>query len=199
MKSKDREVQRLRRHRRVRRSIVGTAERPRLVVHRSSKNMQGHLANDVEGRILLGVSTLAAEVQSAWVPPVAATPETGTAEAGTAEAAASPPAEPEAPSGKKGKKARKEGKEGKSAGPEGRKGGKEGKTGKAGGKAGKDEKKAAAAAGRKTALSRAAGKLLAEKAKAAGITRVVFDRGGYLYHGRVAAFAEGAREGGLEF
>jgi ribosomal protein L18 len=202
MKSKDREVQRLRRHRRVRRSIVGTAERPRLVVHRSSKNMQGHLANDVEGRILLGVSTLAAEVQSAWVPPVAATPETGTAEAGTAEAAASPPAEPEAPSGKKGKKAGKEGKEGKegkSAGPEGRKGGKEGKTGKAGGKAGKDEKKAAAAAGRKTALSRAAGKLLAEKAKAAGITRVVFDRGGYLYHGRVAAFAEGAREGGLEF
>jgi large subunit ribosomal protein L18 len=51
----------------------------------------------------------------------------------------------------------------------------------------------------KTDLSRAAGKLLAERAKAAGITRVVFDRGGYLYHGRVAAFAEGAREGGLEF
>ena len=51
----------------------------------------------------------------------------------------------------------------------------------------------------KTELSRAAGKLLAERAKAAGITRVVFDRGGYLYHGRVAAFAEGAREGGLEF
>ncbi len=51
----------------------------------------------------------------------------------------------------------------------------------------------------KTELSRAAGKLLAERARAAGITRVVFDRGGYLYHGRVAAFAEGAREGGLEF
>ena len=49
------------------------------------------------------------------------------------------------------------------------------------------------------ALARAAGKLLAEKAQAAGITKVVFDRGGYLYHGRVAAFAEGAREGGLEF
>ena len=46
---------------------------------------------------------------------------------------------------------------------------------------------------------RLAGKLIAEKAKAAGVTRVVFDRGGYLYHGRVKAFAEGAREGGLEF
>ena len=46
---------------------------------------------------------------------------------------------------------------------------------------------------------RLAGKLLAEKAKEQGITKVVFDRGGYLYHGRVKAFAEGAREGGLEF
>ncbi len=43
------------------------------------------------------------------------------------------------------------------------------------------------------------GKKVAEKAQAAGIKNVVFDRGGYVYHGRVAALAEGAREGGLEF
>ncbi len=122
-KSKDRETKRLRRHNRIRRSVIGTAARPRLVVHRSLKNMQGHLADDVTGNVLLGVSTGA--------------PELGDLRSS-------------------------------------------------------DE-------GTKTVLARAAGKLLAEKAKAAGITRVVFDRGGYLYHGRIAAFAEGAREGGLEF
>ena len=49
------------------------------------------------------------------------------------------------------------------------------------------------------AAARAVGKLIAERAKAKGIDTVVFDRGGYLYHGRVAELAEGAREGGLEF
>ncbi len=47
--------------------------------------------------------------------------------------------------------------------------------------------------------AKAVGKAAAEKAVAAGIKTIVFDRGGYLYHGRVAALAEGAREGGLEF
>jgi large subunit ribosomal protein L18 len=122
-KSQDREQQRQRRHRRVRRKVVGTAERPRLVVHRSHKNMQGQIADDVSNRVLLGVSTLSPELREL-----------------------------------------RDG----------------------------DESS-------KTALCRAAGKLLAEKARAAGITRVVFDRGGYIYHGRIAAFAEGAREGGLEF
>jgi large subunit ribosomal protein L18 len=122
-KTKDREQHLLRRHRRVRRKVVGSAERPRLVVHRSNKNIQGHLTDDIGGRVLLGISTLSPELRA---------------------------------------------------------------------QRGGDD-------GSKTALSRAAGKLLAEKAKSAGITAVVFDRGGYLYHGRVAAFAEGAREGGLEF
>jgi large subunit ribosomal protein L18 len=122
-KTRDRERQLSRRHRRVRRKVAGTQARPRLVIHRSNKNMQGHIVDDAAGRVLLGISTQATDL---------------------AELRSS------------------------------------------------DE-------GTKSALARAAGKLLAEKAKAAGITKVVFDRGGYLYHGRVAAFAEGAREGGLEF
>lgn len=122
-KLKKREELLRRRHRRVRRKVAGTAARPRLVVHRSLKNIQGHIADDDTGRILLGVSTMAPELR-----------ETRKTEGGT-----------------------------------------------------------------KRGMSKAAGKLLAERAKAAGITQVVFDRGGYMYHGRVAAFAEGAREGGLEF
>jgi len=51
----------------------------------------------------------------------------------------------------------------------------------------------------KVARAKAVGKLIAEKAKAAGVTTVVFDRAGYRYHGRVQAVADGARAGGLEF
>lgn len=53
--------------------------------------------------------------------------------------------------------------------------------------------------GGNVAAATAVGKLVAERAKAKGIENVVFDRGGYLYHGRVQALAEGAREGGLKF
>ena len=122
-KSRDREQLRLRRHARVRRKVEGTTERPRLVVHRSLKNMQAEIADDASGRVLMGISTLDAGLR-----------ETRAAEGST-----------------------------------------------------------------KVALSKAAGKLLAERAKEKGIVRVVFDRGGFLYHGRIAAFAEGAREGGLDF
>jgi large subunit ribosomal protein L18 len=54
------------------------------------------------------------------------------------------------------------------------------------------------ATGNKTAATNV-GRLVAERAKAAGVTKVVFDRGGFLYHGRVAALADAAREAGLEF
>ncbi|MDB5645286.1 50S ribosomal protein L18 [Methylobacterium sp.] len=53
--------------------------------------------------------------------------------------------------------------------------------------------------GADVAAAEAVGKLVAERAKAAGVTQVIFDRSGYLYHGRVKALAEAAREGGLEF
>ena len=53
--------------------------------------------------------------------------------------------------------------------------------------------------GTKTDAAKKVGQVVAERAKAAGNSEVVFDRGGYVYHGRVAALAEGAREGGLQF
>jgi large subunit ribosomal protein L18 len=120
-KVKTREQRRERRHRRVRGTVSGTAERPRLVVHRSLNNVEGQVVDDVSGRTLVGLSTLDGALR---------------------------------------------------------------------------ERRAELS---KTEASHAAGKALAEKARAAGVTKVVFDRGGYLYHGRVKAFAEGAREGGLEF
>jgi len=52
---------------------------------------------------------------------------------------------------------------------------------------------------KKSAVAQAVGKLLAERCKAKGVTKVAFDRGGFRYHGRVAALAKGAREGGLQF
>jgi large subunit ribosomal protein L18 len=114
-----REERRYRRHLRVRKRVLGTAERPRLVVFRSLKHIYAQLVDDDRGVTLLGVS---------------------------------------------------DGSEGVSLDGQG-----------------------------KVARAKATGKLLADKARAAGIGKVVFDRGGYRYHGRVQAVAEGAREGGLEF
>jgi large subunit ribosomal protein L18 len=116
-------LQRKRRHLRLRNKVRGTAERPRLVVFRSLKNIEGQIVDDDAGRTVLGVSTLAPDLKDFK--------------------------------------------------PEG--------------------------SHRRVEQSFAAGKLLAERAKAQGIQAVVFDRGGYKYHGRVKAFADGAREGGLAF
>lgn len=120
---KSRQLQRKRRHQRIRKHVHGTAERPRLAVCRSIRNIEGQIIDDDQRVTLVGLSTLAPELRGF-------SPEEGN---------------------------------------------------------------------RKTEAARAAGKLLAERAKAKGITTVVFDRGGFKYHGRVQAFAEGAREGGLEF
>lgn len=120
---KSRRLQRERRHLRIRNKVQGTAERPRLVVYRSLRNIEGQLVDDDAGRTLVGLSTLAADVRDFKA-------------------------------------------EGQS---------------------------------KRVEHAFAAGKALAERAKAQGIESVVFDRGGYKYHGRVKAFAEGAREGGLQF
>jgi large subunit ribosomal protein L18 len=110
---------RLRRHARLRKKIEGTAERPRLVVHRSSRHIHVQLVNDLTGTTVAAASSIEADVR------------------------------------------------------------------------GVD--------GDKKAHSVRVGQLIAERAKAAGVEAVVFDRGGYTYGGRIAALADAARENGMKF
>lgn len=112
---------RIARHSRIRKKVFGAPGKPRLCIHRSLKNMQAQIVDDIAGKVLFGMSTLDKELRSKI--------KSG----GNINAA--------------------------------------------------------------TLL----GETFAQKAKAKGIKKVSFDRGGYLYHGRVKAFAEGARKGGLEF
>lgn len=111
------EAMRRRRHIRVRKNITGSAERPRLVVSRSLRNLTAQLIDDNAGVTLAYASTMEKE----------------------------------------------------------------------------------SASGDKTAQAKAVGQRLAERAKAKGINQVIFDRAGRKYHGRVAALADGARMGGLNF
>lgn len=115
--SAERRQGRLRRHRRVRKKIFGTAERPRLAVYRSNRHTAAQVIDDASGHTLVAASTLEEDLRNS--------DETGV------DAAA------------------------------------------------------------------AVGRLVAERAAASGITTVVFDRGGYAYHGRVAAVADAAREAGM--
>jgi large subunit ribosomal protein L18 len=109
---------RTRRHRRVRKKVRGTADRPRLSVFRSSRHVYAQVIDDVNGRTIASASTMEKDARGS---------------AATVDAA------------------------------------------------------------------KAVGKRVAERAKAAGVDNVVFDRGGFRYHGRVAGIADGAREAGLEF
>jgi large subunit ribosomal protein L18 len=118
--SNARRESRLRRHRRVRKKIHGTAARPRLAVFRSNKHIVAQLVDDDTGRTLAAASTNEAEQR-------------------------------------------------------------------------------AAGAGSTVDAAGRIGTLIAERAKAAGIDQVVFDRGGFIYHGRIAALAAAARDAGLEF
>ena len=110
---------RARRHFRIRKTLSGTPETPRLVIHRTSRHMHAQVIDDVAGHTLVAASTMEADVR--------------------------------------------------------------------------------AMEGDKKARGAKVGQLIAERAKAAGIEAVVFDRAGYKYHGRVAALADAAREGGLKF
>jgi large subunit ribosomal protein L18 len=117
MSLKTKPAKRLRRRRRVRSKVHGTAERPRLSVFRSNRGIQAQLIDDVQGHTVAAVNWLEGDLKSL---------------------------------------------------------------------ARMDQAKKA-------------GELLAERAKAAGVETCVFDRGGYRYHGKVKALADGAREGGLKF
>ena len=116
--AKARREGRLRRHRRVRKKVAGTAARPRLAVFRSNKHISVQVIDDLSGRTLASASSHEAALR---------------ANAGNATGA------------------------------------------------------------------KQVGELVAQRAKAAGVGTVVFDRGGYLYHGRIAALADAARQAGLEF
>ncbi len=111
---------RIRRHRRVRKKVHGTAVRPRLAVYRSNKHISVQVIDDDAGATLAAASTVEATQRSLG-------------------------------------------------------------------------------SGNNVAAATRVGELIAERAKAAGVTSVVFDRGGFAYHGRVAAIAEAARASGLEF
>lgn len=112
---------RIRRHKRIRKRVFGTSERPRLSVYKSNNNIYAQIIDDSVGHTLVAASTLDRDFKDY------------TGHRGNAEAA------------------------------------------------------------------KRVGKLIAKKALVAGIKRVVFDRGGYLYHGSVKALADAAREAGLEF
>jgi large subunit ribosomal protein L18 len=111
---------RQKRHRRIRRTLSGTSQRPRLAVYRSLSHIYGQIIDDVAGATLVAASDLEASLRNGD-------------------------------------------------------------------------------GGSKSDRAKQVGQLLAERAKKKGITTVVFDRGGFLYHGRVKSLADGAREGGLEF
>ncbi len=117
----DRRAARLRRHRRVRKRVVGTSERPRLNVFRSLRHIYAQVIDDSQERTLVSASTIDREVEAQL----------------------------------------------------------DGLN--------------------KTEQARVVGKVVAERALDQGISVVVFDRGGYKYHGRIKALADAAREGGLEF
>jgi len=199
---------RLRRHQRMRRHLEGSQMRPRLNVFRSGQNIYAQIIDDATGRTLVAASSLDEGLRDfkSSIPlqeRVGNTHQTVTEKVAdvvemTTEAL---------PIGKgKGAKTEKAVPKQQAKGGQPQKGGKPGSQAKMVlPQAQKGARKTPVEAlegikyNRKVAVAREVGKLVARRAKEEGITRVVFDRGGYAYHGRVAALAEGAREIGLDF
>ncbi len=193
---------RLKRHRRMRSRLEGSEARPRLSVYRSGLHIYAQIIDDTTGRTLAAASSLDQALRDFTPPEKAVETRGAMAEAALAEMTAEV-----APT--RGKGAKTEKATAKGAQPQKGAPGRGGKpaaqvktqlpSAEKGVKKTPVEALEGIARNRKVAVAREVGKLVAQRARENGISRVVFDRGGYAYHGRVAALAEGAREVGLNF
>jgi len=193
---------RLKRHRRMRSRLEGSEARPRLSVYRSGLHIYAQIIDDTTGQTLAAASSLDQALRD-FTPPEKAV-ETRGVMAGAAPAEMTAEVAPTRGKGAKTAKAPAKGAQPQKGAP-----GRGGKpaarvktqlpSAEKGVKKTPVEALAGIADNRKVAVAREVGKLVAQRARENGISRVVFDRGGYAYHGRVAALAEGAREVGLNF
>jgi len=188
-------------HTRIRHRVRGTAERPRLAVYRSLGHIYAQLIDDMQGRTLVAAASSEAALRAAAAEAAkdaAAKAESAKGEAAkgaAAKGAAADTAEPakaaktasvKGPATGAAKTAASE-KPAKAGDAEKGVKGKRAKTG------------TTKVSGGNLAGAQLIGKTIADRAKQKGIKKVVFDRGGYLYHGRIKALADAAREAGLEF
>jgi ribosomal protein L18 len=190
---------RLRRHQRTRRRLIGSEARPRLNIFRSGNHIYAQVIDDSTGRTLAAASSLDESLRD-FKPAVVSQPGTER----VAETPAPVEAAAQAPARGKGAKAEKAPAKAPAKGGQQQKGGTAQPkvvlpAAQKGVAKTQIEALAAISGNRKVAVAREVGKLLAQRAKEQGVKQVVFDRGGYAYHGRVAAVAEGAREVGLDF
>jgi len=193
---------RLKRHRRMRSRLEGSEARPRLSVYRSGLHIYAQIIDDTTGQTLAAASSLDQALRD-FTPPEKAV-ETRGVMAGAAPAEITAEVAPTRGKGAKTAKAPAKGAQPQKGAPgRGGKPAAQVKTQLPSAEKGVKKTPVEALAGiadnRKVAVAREVGKLVAQRARENGISRVVFDRGGYAYHGRVAALAEGAREVGLNF
>ena len=186
-------------HKRIRSKVRGTPQRPRLAVFRSLSHIYAQLIDDSKGQTLVAA---ASSEEAVFKGAGEKAEHREKAEPGEKKASVSAPPDTAPLKAEKPPKAEKAEKTEKSAkaekGEKAEKGDKK-VAEKAPEKAAKKAPVATKAAGGNVAGAKLIGKAIAARAKEKGIKQVVFDRGGYIYHGRVKALADAAREAGLEF